>query len=154
VDLGLKGKRALVTGASRGIGWAIAQAFAAEGADVAICARTAADVERAVSTLAGSGVRAIGRAVDVADGDALRAWIADAGAELGGLDAVVSNVSYGGGGRTSIKDWRANFEIDVLGTVHTVEASLPFLQVAGAASFSSAARRALRRSACRNPTTW
>jgi 3-oxoacyl-[acyl-carrier protein] reductase len=131
VDLGLKGKRALVTGASRGIGRAIAQSFAAEGCDVAICARTAADVERTVGELAQTGVRVIGRAVDVADGDALRGWITEAGNELGGLDAVVCNVSRGGGGRTAVEDWRANFEIDVLGTVHTVEAALPFLQRAG-----------------------
>lgn len=131
MDLGLKGKRALVTGASRGIGRAIAHALAAEGADVAICARTSSDVDAAVASLARLGVRAIGRAVDIADGEALRAWIADAGNTLGGLDAVVSNVSAGGGGRTSVADWRSSFEVDVLGAVHVVEATLPFLQKQG-----------------------
>jgi NAD(P)-dependent dehydrogenase (short-subunit alcohol dehydrogenase family) len=131
MDLGFRGKRALVTGASRGIGRAIAEALATEGADVAICARTAGDVDEAVAALKSKGVRSTGRAVDVADGDALRAWIAAAAEEFGGLDAVVSNVSYGGGGRTSIADWRANFEIDVLGAVHTVEAALPYLQKNG-----------------------
>ena len=131
MDLRLKGKRALVTGASRGIGRAIAEALASEGADVAICARSAGDVEATVAALNEKGVKCTGRAVDVANGDALRGWIADAAGELGGLDAVVSNVSYGGGGRTSVADWRANFEIDILGAVHTVDASLPHLLKAG-----------------------
>src|SRR6185503_476834 len=93
MDLGLKGKKAVVTGGSKGIGRAIVETFAAEGADVALCARTAADVESAVSALKSKGVKAFGRALDVADGDALKAWIAEAGGALGGIDALVCNVS-------------------------------------------------------------
>ena len=127
MDLHLKGKRALVTGSTRGIGRAIASALLDEGASVAICGRDAAGVERAVKSLSEKG-KVVGAPVDVANGEALRAWVADSAAALGGLDIVVSNVSAGGGGRTSIEAWRQNFEVDMLGTVHTVEAALPFLE--------------------------
>jgi NAD(P)-dependent dehydrogenase (short-subunit alcohol dehydrogenase family) len=131
MDLGLKGKRALVTGATRGIGQAIAQVLADEGCDIALCARHADSVEGAVADLARRGVRATGRALDVGDGAALKAWVASAGAELGGLDIVVSNVSAMGG-IPGEEGWKRYFEIDILGAVRTVEAALPVLGRSGA----------------------
>ena len=97
MDLGLKGKKAIITGGSKGIGLASAHALADEGVDVAICSRNIDDVNAALEALKGKGVNAIGGAVDVADGDALKTWIASAIGDLGGLDILVPQVSAGGG---------------------------------------------------------
>ena len=133
MDLGLGGKRAIVTGGTRGIGRAIAEALAAEGCHVALCARDGEQVKATVETLKTRGVTASGRALDVTDGAALADWIADAAASLGGLDILVPNVSALGGAVTPGEaSWRLGFEIDVLATVRTVEAALPFLETSGA----------------------
>src|SRR5688572_8309253 len=122
MDLGLRGKTAVVTGASRGIGRRIADLLAAEGANVAICARNAEQVAEAVHDLQAAGVEAWGQPVDIADGPALKAFVAEAGARLGGIDVLVSNASalVNGG---SEADWQAMFEIDILGAVRTFEAA-------------------------------
>src|SRR3984957_10965089 len=93
MDLGLAGLKAVVTGGTRGIGRAVTDHFARESADVAICARNAGEVTDAVAALRATGVKATGRALDVADGPALMQWVEDAAGELGGLDIVVANVS-------------------------------------------------------------
>lgn len=130
MDLGLKGKKAVVTGASRGIGRAIADLLAEEGADVAICARGADQVAETVKALEAKGVKAFGKAVDIADGTAIRAFVKEAGETLGGIDVMVSNASalVQGAGED---EWRAMFEVDVLGAVRTFEAAKPFLEKAG-----------------------
>lgn len=130
MDLGLKGKKAVVTGGSRGIGRAIADLLADEGADVAICARNPEQVAAAVKALQAKGVNAWGQAVDIADGAAIRAFVAQAGETLGGIDVMVSNASalVQGAGED---EWRAMFEIDILGAVRTFEAAKPFLEKAG-----------------------
>lgn len=130
MDLGLKGKKAIVTGGTRGIGRAIAETLAGEGVDVAICARNAEQVEEAVGALKAKGVNALGGTVDVLDGDALKSWVASAAKDLGGLDILISNVSGGGGGADE-KAWKANFEGDVLGSVRCVEAAMPALKDGG-----------------------
>ncbi len=133
MDLGLKGKRAIVTGATRGIGRAIADTLADEGCDIGICARDKVSVEAAVDALAGKGVKAFGEALDVGDGAALKAWVDAAADRLGGLDIVVSNVSAMGG-LSGDEGWRRYFEVDVMGTVHAVQASQPFLEKSDAAA--------------------
>jgi 3-oxoacyl-[acyl-carrier protein] reductase len=133
MDLGLAGMKALVTGGTKGIGRAIADHLAAEGTDVAICARNAEEVAQTVIALSKTGVRATGRALDVADGPALKRWIEDAGAELGGIDIVVSNVSALAIGQDEAS-WQAEFSTDMMGSVRTVNAAMPFLERSKAAS--------------------
>ena len=138
MDLGLKGRKALVTGATKGIGRAIADLFAAEGASVAICARNEREVQATVAALRGKNVAATGRALDVADGPALQAWIADAAAELDGLDVVVANVSALAIGQDEAS-WQREFETDMMGTVRAVNAAMPFLERSDAAAIVAVA---------------
>jgi NAD(P)-dependent dehydrogenase (short-subunit alcohol dehydrogenase family) len=78
MDLQLRGRKAIVTGATKCIGLSIARMLAGEGVDVAICARTAADVRTTVQELAGKGVKACGDAVDVQDREVYTRWIGSA----------------------------------------------------------------------------
>lgn len=132
MDLGLKGKKAIVLGGTRGIGRAIAETLAREGADVAICARNPAQIDEAVAALKALGVKATGGSVDISDGAALKAWIASAGAELGGVDILVSNAGAMAQGADPAS-WEQNFRLDVLGAVNAFDAAKPLLEAAGAA---------------------
>lgn len=133
MDLKLEGRNAIVTGGSGGIGWSTAEALAREGCNVGICARGEEGVERAVSRLEELGVRAFGRVLDVADADALTAWVNDAAETLDGLDVVVANVSALGSGEGE-EGWRRAVDVDLMHTVRTVEAALPHLRKSDAAS--------------------
>jgi 3-oxoacyl-[acyl-carrier protein] reductase len=130
VDLKLKGKKAIVTGGTRGIGRAIVEELAAEGCAVALCARNSEQVEQAVKDLSAKGVKAWGAPVDVADTAALRGFVDQAARALGGLDIFVANVSALAVA-TDEATWRKSFEIDVMGTVVGVEAALPLLASSG-----------------------
>jgi 3-oxoacyl-[acyl-carrier protein] reductase len=131
MDLGLKGKRAIVTGGSKGIGRRCADILAEEGAHVSTCARNQGEIDATLASLRAKGVTAHGKAVDVADKAALEAWVADAAAALGGIDIVVPNVSALDMGDTE-EAWRHEFEIDLMHTVRTVNAAMPYLEKSGA----------------------
>lgn len=133
MDLGLKGLKAVVTGGTKGIGRAIANTLAAEGAHVAFCARNAAEVEQTVKDFSAHGVQVLGRVVDVGDAAALAGFVAEVGKTWGGIDIVVANVSA-----LAIPNeeanWQKTFEVDMMGTVRLVNAAMPFLEASAHAS--------------------
>jgi 3-oxoacyl-[acyl-carrier protein] reductase len=105
----LGGKRALVTGASKGIGLAVAQALAVNGADVAICARNKADVEKSLDKLRdGAGGKAVGRTADVGKSEDVAKLFEFIDKELGGLNILVNNAGIGifrSAGELSVEEW-------------------------------------------------
>jgi 3-oxoacyl-[acyl-carrier protein] reductase len=126
MELGLQGANVLVSGGTRGIGRAIARAFAAERAIVSICARDEADVLRTVADLAGEGARIHGACCDVTDGEDVRRWVGQAAETLGGVDVVVANVSAIAMASDEAT-WRRSFETDLLGAVRLIRAAEPWL---------------------------
>lgn len=132
MDLGLKGKKVILTGGSRGIGRAALEIFAEEGCDVAFFSRNAEQVAATVESLSRHGGKVIGTALDMSDHDAYRAWLASTAEELGGCDIFVPGASASGSGATG--DWDACFNADIKGTVLGCEALQPWLEKSDAAS--------------------
>ncbi len=131
MDLGLIGKNVLITGATQGIGRRVANLFAEEGANVAICSRSPDSVKKAVKEiqLLADG-KIVGASCNIKNKEEYEAWIDAMASELGGVDVFIPNVSAGGG-MDSEKNWWKNFEIDVLGTVRGVEAVVPHMEKRG-----------------------
>lgn len=129
MDLGLSGKRVLVTGGTRGIGRAIVETFCAEGASVALCARNEDEIATVVAALEDTGGSAFGSSVDVTDEAALQDWVVSAAEQMGGLDAVVSNVGAMAIG-TDRAAWEKNLNFDVMPLVNLVTAAGPILEEA------------------------
>ena len=133
MDLQLRGRKAFVTGSTRGIGRAIAEKFAEEGCSVAICARSADQVAAAAKALEAKGAKVFARVVDVADPRALEAWVTDGARALGGLDIFVANAS-GLAASVSPEEFRKGFDIDVMQVVTGVGAAVPMLEKSDAAA--------------------
>src|SRR6266478_794638 len=137
MDLGLQGKRAIVTGGSLGIGKAIARELAREGADVAIVARTKDKLETAAQELAAETKgRVIAIAADVASKAQVDAMVAQAAAELGGLHILVNSGSAPGGSATATgpietvvdEDLLQDFNIKYVGALRCARAAIPFMK--------------------------
>ncbi len=137
MDLGLAGKVAIVTGGSRGLGLAAAQALIAEGAHVVVCARGEAALEAATQTLqrsAGMGGRAARVVADVSTEAGAKAVVAGALAAFGGIDAVVNNVGLGKGGdleATSDAEWQEAFDQTLFPAIRISRLAVPEIRKRG-----------------------
>lgn len=134
-SMNLAGRKAIVTGAGRGIGRGIATALAAAGVHVGLLARTRADLEALSSALtAAHAVKAPLAVADVADRAAVDAAVAALHAELGGLDIVVNNAGIAQLGGVLAMDpdaWERHFRVNVFGTYYVMRAALPLLIAQG-----------------------
>jgi len=130
MDLGLKGKGIIVTGASKGIGRAIALEFAREGARVAICARGAEALEDTRKACAALGVDVHAATCDVGKAEALNGFLAGAHAALGRVDVLVNNPS-GFGVTDDEAGWAASFDVDIMAAVRATWAVTPWMERQG-----------------------
>ena len=133
MDLGLEGRNCAVLGGSRGIGRSIALALAAEGANVAICARKEGPLKAAEADLREKGVQVYAHPCDVADSPALEAFLDGARDALGGIDVLVHNASAMAVG-PDLLDWKASLEVDLMAGVHAAEQVIPWMTEAGGGS--------------------
>ncbi|MEH0929880.1 SDR family NAD(P)-dependent oxidoreductase [Micromonospora sp. CPCC 205558] len=132
MDLRLTGRRAVVTGGSRGIGLAVARALAAEGAAVALVARDAQQVrDRAAQLSAETGARVIGIAADTGDDASVAAMAADAVHALGGVDILVNNAATTNPGAIPDDNLEAEINIKVRGYLRCARAFAPAMAQRG-----------------------
>ena len=130
MDLHLAGKKVIVTGASKGIGLAIANEFAKEGASVSICARGRDSLESARELIAGNGGNVYSDICDVSDKKNLIKYIENAVQTLGGLNILVNNPS--GFGRSDDEDgWQVGLDVDLMALVRASWTAVPFIEKSG-----------------------
>ena len=130
MQISFNGKRVVVAGGSRGIGRAIALGFAQAGAAVSVCARGEAALRETEREIAAFGHPVHAAVCDLADGDAVRGYVASAAAALGGIDVLVNNAS--GFGRSDDEaGWEASISVDLMATVRASHTALPHLLASG-----------------------
>ena len=137
MDLGLKGKVALVTGGSRGIGRAIVGRLAAEGCAIAICGRNAETLESTLASLRQSGTTVHGVVADVTAPGEVERFVDEAAAALGGVDLLVANVGGNAGGTlmdSTAEDWVQTFEMNLFHAVRAIRAAVPHMEQRGGGS--------------------
>lgn len=138
MDLGLKGKVALVTGANRGIGLAIALGLAREGCNVGICARNEESLQAAAGQVEALGVRVAGIPADVLKPEDAARFVEDAAAQLGGIDILINNVGANVGERrltdSSEEDWAQTFHYNVFQGIRLTRLAVPHMRKRGGGS--------------------
>jgi 3-oxoacyl-[acyl-carrier protein] reductase len=131
----IKGKSAVVTGSTKGIGRAVAESLAREGVNVCVSARDVDEIKRAVDGLSDLGdAQVTGAVCDVRDYESVRALFAHAVAELGGVDVLVNNAGVGLFGRVeemSPEDFRAVLETNLFGVFHCCHEAIPLMKERG-----------------------
>ena len=130
MQISFKGKRVVIAGGSRGIGRSIALGFAGAGASVSICARGQAGLDAMAGEIKALGAKVHAAPCDLADKDAIAAYVAAAAAALGGIDILVNNASGFGGGDTE-EGWSKGLDIDVMATVRASNAAIPHIERSG-----------------------
>lgn len=134
MDLNLKGRAALVSGASRGIGRAIADALADEGVHLGLCARGREGLDGAAAELRARGVQVFAQTCDVRQRDEVEAFVTAAAEALGGVDIVVNNVGGSAGGLledSEDEEWEETFQLNLFHAVRTTRAALPHMRERG-----------------------
>ena len=151
MDLGLKGKKAIITGGSRGLGRAIGESLLREGAIVSFCSRKAViapededprfggqvrteGVDEATERMSALG-EVYGSVVDAADRDQLVQWVNQAAETMGGIDIVVSNTSALGSQPRSPEGWQRQFDVDIMSAVTLWDTAYPFLKESDGGAF-------------------
>jgi len=130
MDLGLKGKNAIITGGSKGIGKSIARILAEEGANVAICARGEEALRTAEKEIAQLGVKVYAQPCDISNAQQLEAFLDAVKNEFGQVDILINNVSalsLGG----AFEDWEQSINVDLMGSVRATKKVLPWMMQAG-----------------------
>ena len=135
MDLGLKGKIAVITGGSKGIGFAVAEGLAAEGVDLVLCARNRTEVEGAAEKLAGDfQVRALGMPGDMVKAEDIGSLVGTVHREFGGADILISNA--GMGSEETIVDapdekWQYFWDLQVMAAVRLARGFVPLMRERG-----------------------